>query len=412
MTPSVLYLSYTGLLEPLGRSQVLAYLKRLSKAHSITLVTFEKSSDLDDQPAMDAARQECRQYDIHWIPKRYHQRPRLLATLYDLFVLTSTTIRQTRRSDAGLVHCRGYVAALGAWLAGRITQVPFVFDMRALWIDEMILAGRLRSGSSLEKLLRRAERRLLRDAAAVVSLTEAAVTYLRKRDQALEKQQFVVIPTCVDIDRFRATGHERPPSDAPVLGSVGTIASGWVPLDSMAALYEGLLALRPDARLQVLTRDDPAQLYAELEARGLERDRVSVKACAPSEVPAAMQGMAAGIALFHGTGVGKLGSMPTRIAEFLAAGIPVIGNRGVGDVAELLRRYEVGVVVEDCGAEDVSRVMEELLALWNDAAIGERCRAAAVDYFSVERGVEAYAATWRQYLERGVTPPLSPDSVL
>lgn len=40
---AIVYLSYEGLTDPLGPSQVLAYLKPLSAlGHRITLITFEK----------------------------------------------------------------------------------------------------------------------------------------------------------------------------------------------------------------------------------------------------------------------------------------------------------------------------------------------------------------------------------
>ncbi len=41
----VLYISYDGILEPLGQSQVLRYLEKLSSKHQIHLISFEKPED-------------------------------------------------------------------------------------------------------------------------------------------------------------------------------------------------------------------------------------------------------------------------------------------------------------------------------------------------------------------------------
>ena len=41
----ILYISYDGMLEPLGQSQVLAYLKRLANGRRIHLISFEKADD-------------------------------------------------------------------------------------------------------------------------------------------------------------------------------------------------------------------------------------------------------------------------------------------------------------------------------------------------------------------------------
>lgn len=75
----ILYLSYTGLLEPLGQSQVLAYLRLLTEKHEIRLITFEKAHDLVDSAAVAEIRALCEAVGIDWRPKRYHHRPRLLA---------------------------------------------------------------------------------------------------------------------------------------------------------------------------------------------------------------------------------------------------------------------------------------------------------------------------------------------
>ena len=45
MTPGVLYITYDGMLEPLGQSQVLAYLKRRAVDRRIHLISFEKADD-------------------------------------------------------------------------------------------------------------------------------------------------------------------------------------------------------------------------------------------------------------------------------------------------------------------------------------------------------------------------------
>ena len=86
----VLYISYDGVLEPLGQSQVLNYLKILSSEHDIYLLTFEKRTDLTSnnyQLVFD----ECKEHGIEWVHLDYHKS--LLGTYVDiikgLYLLTS-----------------------------------------------------------------------------------------------------------------------------------------------------------------------------------------------------------------------------------------------------------------------------------------------------------------------------------
>ena len=44
-----LYVSYDGLLDPLGQSQVLPYVEALAKSHEITVLSFEKNERSKDE---------------------------------------------------------------------------------------------------------------------------------------------------------------------------------------------------------------------------------------------------------------------------------------------------------------------------------------------------------------------------
>ena len=49
----LLYLAYDGMLEPLGQSQVLAYLERLAADRPIHLLSFEKAEDWHETKARE-----------------------------------------------------------------------------------------------------------------------------------------------------------------------------------------------------------------------------------------------------------------------------------------------------------------------------------------------------------------------
>src|SRR5258708_4237470 len=82
--PVVLYITYDGVLEPLGQSQVLQYLRYLASDFSIVLLSYEKAEDWRDGTARSAILPILREAGIRWVPLRYHKRPTAPATAYDL----------------------------------------------------------------------------------------------------------------------------------------------------------------------------------------------------------------------------------------------------------------------------------------------------------------------------------------
>ncbi len=388
----VLYLSYTGMLEPLGRSQVLSYLTRLSNDHVFTLVSFEKPADLIDTDAVACLQTECERYGIEWLPQVYHHRPRTLATGLDMLVMLWHTFRHSFRRETRVVHCRSYIPAISAWLCGKISRKPFIFDMRALWPEEMVTAGRLGRGSLMYKALKKIERHLLQRAARVVSLTEAGVDHLLEEYPELPRERFEVITTCVDVTRFRvpvkqAAGMSAVDRYPFLVGTMGTLLSGWFYLDAFFAFFLALKRLRSDARASIVTRDDHDRILEVAREAGVDPGDVEVRAACPREMPALLARMDVGV-MFYAPDIGRA---PTRLGEFLAAGVPVVGNTGIGDLGRLIKSYGVGVVVNDVlSPSALAEAARELLDHYDRILAAGSCRYAAEDYFSAEQGAEKY----------------------
>src|SRR6185503_12261746 len=172
-----LYISYDGITDPLGRSQVLPYLQGLAgRGHEITLLSCEKP----DRMAADGAAVStiCEKAGISWQPVDYHKRPPILSGMIDVAALkrAAASLHQAHRFD--LIHCRSYMAAIvGDWLKRR-EGVPFLFDIRGFWADERVERGIWPARNPLfraaYRYFKRLERRFFRDADAIVSLTESA----------------------------------------------------------------------------------------------------------------------------------------------------------------------------------------------------------------------------------------------
>lgn len=384
----VLYLTRNGLLEPLGQSQVLAYLRGLSRDYRITLITYEKDEDRADAARIASMRAECERLGIRWLPQRFRPRPKVIAPALSMLRMVWLVRREVRGQGALLIHARSYIPAAVAMIVSRMTGVPFIFDMRALWPEELITAGRLRSGSVLHRAIVAAERACLRRAGAVVLLTHAAVDHLnRTYPTDMAGQRVAVIPTCADLDRFMPAD-QRPAHR--VIGCLGTVLSGWFRLDWLASFLSVAAERASDVVFELTTRDDPARVRAALDPDGRLGERLRIAPSAPEDVQRVLHGQTASV-MFFTDGLSKLGSSPTRMAEFLGCGLPVVANDGVGDVARIIRDYRVGVLAQGPDPQAMATAWSELLALLKDPGLASRCRKAAEEVFSLGAGTASYA---------------------
>ena len=105
MSPvATLYISYDGVLEPLGESQVVTYLERLASEFSITLLSFEKAADLKDIARVSAMQDRLGRRGISWIRLRYHRRPAVVSTLWDVLSGIVHARRCCRLSGVEVIH--------------------------------------------------------------------------------------------------------------------------------------------------------------------------------------------------------------------------------------------------------------------------------------------------------------------
>lgn len=394
----VLYITRNGLLEPLGQSQVLSYLKGLSKNYQISLISFEKPEGRADQPAFESVQNDCERHGIRWLPQRFHHRPKIIAPAWSMIVFLFLCLREVRKGNAELIHARSYIPAAVALLVHKLTGTSFIFDMRALWPEELITAGRLKRGSLMHKAIAWVERSCLKNAAAVVSLTHAAVGYLQETyPEELKGQLIRVIPTCADLERFSPASNNG--ADGPATYScVGTVLSGWFHLEWLAEFFHQVAGQDPEARFEVITRDATDEVRSRLGGNEDFQNRLHVFGLPPQEVHPAVQNHTVS-AMFFSQGLSKLGSSPTRMGEILGCGLPVVANSGVGDVARIIEQYNVGVLVEDGSSESMKLGLQRLNELRKDPELAQRCRMAAEEVFSLEAGTEAYRELYRDILK-------------
>ncbi len=204
----VLYLSYTGMTEALGQSQVLTYLSELVKlGHEIDVVSFEKPAFyIQNQPFITRC---CSAHGLHWHPKKYHSRPVVLSTLWDLLVLGKAAIQLHRWKKFEIVHCRGYLCAIIGRYMQRRFGCRFIFDMRGFWADEKLESGAWRPVSfrPVYRFFKRKEQLFFKTADKTVSLTHAGKAEITRRDWA-PAEKVGVVPTCVNFDYFPAFSQE------------------------------------------------------------------------------------------------------------------------------------------------------------------------------------------------------------
>lgn len=383
----VVYISYDGMSDPLGKSQVLPYVMGLAdRGHRVELISFEKPPN----PTPFRASLHPR---VRWTGLRYHKTPTMPATLWDMAQGALTSALSAALIRADLVHVRSYVSATLALPLAVVGRRPLLFDMRGLWPDERVEDGTWSKTGRIYRAAKQVEQVLVENARAITVLTNSMARYLRSEAPFSTRLRapIHVIPTCTDLERFspgvapdlelkrRLEGHQT-------LCYVGSFGGRYLSKE-MARFYLAWRRHAAPARFLIVSRQEPEEIRGVLRAAGVEQEILHVSAT-HEQVPAFLRCADAGV-FFHPPTFTNRGAAPTKMGEMLASGLPAAGNH-VGDVPEVLRGEGVGVVLDDFSEEALDAAARELSALAREPDARRRCRETAERWFSLSRGLDAY----------------------
>ena len=316
--------------------------------------------------------------------------------------------RLVRREKIDVVHGRSHVAAAMAAAVKRLTGRPFIFDIRGFLPEEYVDAGVWPAGGRLFRIAKRAERRLLAAADGFVVLTERARDILFPDYAAPDSRPVEVIPCCVDMERFAAAAEVSREEVRRELGLddgrrvyvyVGALG-GWYLTGETADLLACAHERDPRSFSLVLTQSPPEMIAAPLRARGVGDEDFLVRKVAPADIPRYLK--AADVAVsFIKPCYSKLSSSPTKLAEYLAAGLPVVCNAGIGDVDAVVEGERVGVIVRELNHAAYQAALAEVEALAGEPGAAARSRDAARRHFDLAGvGGERYRRLYRRVLKR------------
>lgn len=265
--------------------------------------------------------------------------------------------------------------------AARRLRIPFVLDAHELWLGRRVRGRSAAYGALFQIYYRAVERRHVSEAAAHITVSAAIAQYLQRRYGV----DSVLVPNYPELEAARSVidlrslpGGEGIPSDAAIILHIGSAMPGrGVPelIRAMEEVPEGHLVLLGPGP----AGDDMRRLAL---SRGL-RDRVHILEPVPtSDVVAAASAATIGVAPIIPETPNNAASMPNKLFQYLAAGLPVVVS-ALPQLQEVIHQSGAGVTVDSRNPQAISAAIRELLAdRPRLAALGRHARTAFEDRYN------------------------------
>lgn len=409
-----LYLCYFGLREPLVQTQVLPYLREIKKTGNIkiSLLTFEPDfKNKWTNEHIETERKKLAEEDINWYFLPYHKRPSAPATAYDVLRGALYTRKLIRREKIDILHARIHIPMLMAVLAKKLSRrkPKIIFDIRGFFPEEYTDAGIWKENGFLFRVTKRVERWVMKESDGFVVLTEKAreILFPESAKAGFDKlhRPVEVIPCCIDAERFGAAEpldredlrRELNLNGKRVFVYVGSFG-GWYLTDEIIRFLAAAHRQNANTFSMILTQRDTKKVESFLLEAGLKKTDFLVESVTPQEIPRYLKTADAAISFIKPC-YSKQASSPTKIAEYLAGGLPIVSNSGIGDLDALIEENKVGLILRDFSEADFTKALEKIDRLLKDENLREHCRRLANIEFNLDRVAgERYRQLYRRIL--------------
>ena len=370
----VVYVTHDSLSEGIGMSQIIPVLSGLSKAGFLVgVISCEKRNPPSQLTQM------LSEQNILWKPIKFGRNGAIGGV--------GRIVRIALNLPAAKVyHCRGDISATATSLR---TRKPFLWDVRGLWLDQKIIQSNIQKRHLVIFFAKQLEKRASSKASAVSTLTTAVYPILRSRHPKMTSNHRV-IPTCTDLNKFKYS---------PSLPTENILL--------LSGVFNNYYDL--EVTKQFIQKCKESFNVEVVWCHGVEAERselgvgeTTVKVLSQSEMPNEIANSTFGLAICkENVGESLFGVMPTKVAEFLATGRPVVVSRGIGDLDSMLSEFNAGIVLNSERLDDSVTALEKLL---QDPSTPLRCRELAEKYFSMELAVDKYSAVLKDLIDSNLAP--------
>ncbi len=393
MNKQILYISYDGLTDTLGQSQILPYVVGLSqKGYQFTILSVEKKERYEEHK--ETINKICKTNNIDWQFIFYTKNPPIVSSIFDIQKMKKEAKHLHQKKNFSIVHSRSYMGSIIALYLKEKFNIKFIFDMRGFYPDERV-DGKTWNLSlwhykQVYRYFKKKEKQFLSRADYVISLTYAGKKIMENDWNV--RLPINVIPCATDIELFKPIKiKQKEVFTIGYLGSLGT----WYMLPEMLTFYKHLLQKYPEANFLILTPDSAQQVYSEAEKQNISTENITVKSATRDELPSLLSTFDLGL-FFIRPSFSKQASSPVKQGELMSMGIPVITNSGVGDTDEIIQKYKSGLLINEFTEEEYRKAVSAIdeMLLWDKTKL----RKGAIDYFSLEKGIENYAKVYSNLL--------------
>jgi len=390
----ILFISYDGLCDQLGQSQILPYLAELKKKYEIYILSFEKKINISDEKINYINK------NFNWTFKIFTESKYKIFKLLDYIKLFFYSLSLIRRYNIKICHGRGFLPSLIIYLIKNLINIKLIFDVRGFWPDERIDNNQLNKNNKIDKiiykLLKYLEIKILYSSDHVVVLTQKAKNILLQYNKKI-----TVIPCATNFSMFsNSTFNDNDLiknniqfniNKYKIFCYLGSVDGAYM-YDEVLRYFKLIKIKYKNVMLITITKNN---IYANniLSHNKYKtiKNNVKIFSLERKELPFYLNICYAMISFVKNSYARKAMS-PVKISEALAANLPIIINQNIGDIDEHLIKFDIGFSIN---INDIKSIKNSISKI-NNLSNKQYHRDKAFKIYDISTAIKKYSDLYYQ----------------
>jgi glycosyltransferase involved in cell wall biosynthesis len=392
MKKNILFIADSSLRNPILQSQGFPFLYNLNHVKYKPFVLSFEESNLSKKENIEL-KSVIKKYDskINFLPVTINKKGILPFWFYFIWKRSKILHSIVRKYDIMLLHARSFNPAFLAIIIKIIFKpsIKVIYDNRGLYIDELIFRNALSKGSLKEKIYRTIEMIIINKCDQMVVVSNVFKSYIveqlgKRNKNIISKTSMIPNRTQINFNDSDNVFRQKRTKDRTICVYSGSSAS-WQGTDDFYKVFSIILNRIPTTYFKILTYEPELFLNHPPENIKLA-ERLMVEKVEFCNVKSELINATFGIHLRKSDVVSRV-SAPIKFAEYLSAGLPVILREGIGDTEQVIKKYNVGVIIKK---NDYESAISELQELLNDKDVYHRCLRIADKEFNINISFKQY----------------------
>jgi glycosyltransferase involved in cell wall biosynthesis len=392
MKKNILFIADSSLRNPILQSQGFPFLYNLNHTKYRPFVLSFEETNISKEESLEF-QSIIKKYDskINFLPASIGKKGIMPSWFYFIWKRSKILYSIVRKYDIKLLHARSFYPAFLSIIIKIIFKpsIKVIYDNRGLYIDELIFRNGLSKGSLKEKIFRTIERIIINKCDQMVVVSNAFKSYIVEqagdnKKNIINKTRMIPNRTQLSFNDSDIYFRQKRMKDRTICVYSGSSAS-WQGIDDFHTFFSLILNRIPTTHFKILTYE-PEVFLNHPPVNTKLAERLIVEKVEYCKVKSELINATFGVSLRKPDMVSRV-SAPIKFAEYLSAGLPVILHEGIGDTEQIIKKYNVGVIIKK---NDYESAISELQELLNDKDVYRRCLRIADKEFNIKTSFQQY----------------------